>query len=423
MFRNIADIKKEVAVLDIGTRTVCAAILKREKNERSNASLGLLGETRVLGVGYQLAKGMKVGVINDFESLEEAILGAVASAEKEAERTIKSVFVSIPTWAIESHAVESSTSIGQIPVDEIHLSSLLNFDTSECIDEHEEIIHTFPISYSVDGNSGIKEPRGTVGDKLSATFHVLTVPSLFLKNIRNCLNRNNIEVLGFIDSTYASALVTTLSEEISSGVTIVDIGGATTSVACLYDGVPLYFGYVPLGGQSITDDISKVLRITRASAERLKILHGVSGNVIGDEQVLVTRVDEYGEEHAQNISKKMLDAIISARLEEILDKVQEHIYNCGADKVMYQSIVLTGGGSQLSGLSEFIRLKKYFSDVSVRLGKPIGVTGSHDFVRTQAFASTAGTALYCLGEFVGKNFQNKEKSIWQRLMVWFKRGI
>ena len=387
MFRNIVDIKKEVAVLDIGTSTVCAAIMKREKSEHSNTSLGLLGETRVLGVGYQLAKGMKVGVINDFESLEEAILGAVASAEKEAERTIKSVFVSIPTWAIESHAVESSTSIGQIPVDEIHLSSLLNFDTSEYIDEHKEIIHTFPISYSVDGNSGIKDPRGTVGNKLSATFHVLTAPSLFLKNIRNCLNRNNIEVLGFINSTYAS------------------------------------IGYIPLGGQSITDDISKVLRITRASAERLKILHGVSGNITGDEQVLVTRVDEYGEEHAQNISRKMLDAIISARLEEILDKVQEHIYNCGADKVMYQSIVLTGGGSQLSGLSEFIRLKKYFSDVSVRLGKPIGVTGSHDFVRTQAFASTAGTALYCLGEFAGKNFQDKGKSIWQRLMIWFKRGV
>ena len=119
----------------------------------------------------------------------------------------------------------------------------------------------------------------------------------------------------------------------------------------------------------------------------------------------------------------MLDAIISARLEEILDKVQELIYNCGADRVMYQSIVITGGGSQLSGLSEFIRLNRYFSDVSVRLGKPIGVTGSHDFVRTQAFASTAGTALCCLDEFSGKNFQNNEKSIWQRLMVWFKRGV
>ena len=423
MFRKIVDIKKEVAVLDLGTNTICAAIIRGERKEQDDVSFGLGGEMRVLGVGYQLSKGIKNGTITNLEELEESMLGAIASAEDEAEKSIKSVFVALPPWAMQSHAVETSMDIGQLPVDEIHLSTLLNFDTSKYIDEHREVVHIFPVSYSIDDNSGIQDPIGMVGEKLSAILHVVSAPSSLLKNIRNCLNRNNIEVSGFIDSTYASVLSTALNEEVLSGVTVVDMGGTTTSIACMHDGILLYLGLIPLGSQNITNDIATVLRTTKSSAERLKILYGVSESSVDEESILVSRVDEYGEEHVQNISKGMLDSIISARLEEILDKTQDHIYNCGADKVLYQTIVITGGGSRLSGLNEFIKSKKYFSDVAVRLGKPIGTTGSHDFVKSPSFSTAAGTALYCLGEFSGKSLQNDEKSLWQRLMIWFKRGV
>ncbi len=423
MFKNIGDIKREVAVLDLGTDTVCAAIVRNEQKEHTDTTLGIGNGLRVLGVGYQLSKGMKYGTITDLEDLEESMIGAIASAEEEAQKSIKSVFVALPPWALMSHAVEASMDIGQLPVDEVHLTSLMNFDTSKYIDKNREVIHIFPVSYSVDEISGIKDPIGMVGGKLSTIFHVITAPTSFLTNIANCLNRNNIEISGFITSTYASVLSVALNEEIASGATFVDIGGSTTSIACMHDGVLLYLGTIPVGSQSITNDIAMVLRTTKSSAERLKILYGVSGSSADEEPILVSRIDEYGEEHVQNISKGMLDSIISARLEEILDKVQDHILNCGADRILYQRIVITGGGSRLSGLSEFIRSKKYFSDLSVRLGKPIGVVGSHDFVKSPSFASPAGAAIYCLDEFSGKNLQNDKKSLWQRLMVWIKRGV
>ena len=423
MFKKIVDIKKEVAVLDLGTDTICAAVVKNEPKDKADTSLGIGNGLRVLGVGYQLSKGMKYGTITNLEDLEESMIGAIASAEAEAQRSIKSVFIALPPWVLGSHAVEASIEIGQLPVDEIHLSSLTNFDTSKYIDENQEVVHIFPVSYSVDEISGVKDPIGMVGDKLSAVFHVISAPSSFLKNITSCLNRNNIEVSGFIASTYASVLSVVLNEEASSGITLVDIGGVTTSIACMHDGILLYLGTIPVGSQAITNDIAMVLRTTKSSAERLKILYGVSGSSVDEEPILVSRIDEYGEEHVQNISKGMLDSIISARLEEILDKVREHILSCGADKLLYQRIVITGGGSRLSGLNEFMRAKRYFADVSVRLGKPIGTTGSHDFVKSPSFASAAGAANYCLGEFSGKNLQNDSKSLWQRLMVWFKRGI
>lgn len=420
---NVAIKKREVAVLDIGTNAICSGIIECEAHSKDSVSPGISGKMRALGVGNQLAKGIELGTIKNFEELEDSMLGAIASAENEAGRTIKSVLVAIPTWITQSHATETSLEVGQIPIDEVHISSLQKFDTSGYIDDSREIIHTFPISYTVDDIQEIREPQGLIGDKLSAMFHLISAPRLFLKNIKNCLNRNNIDVSGFISSTYASAISVVSSEEISSGVTVIDIGGASTSIACLKDGVLLYLDYIPLGGQNITNDIALVLKTTRTNAERMKRLYGVAVDSIGDEQILVTKIDDYGEEHAQNISHKELDLIISARLEEILDRAQEHIYTRIFDKILLQSIVITGGGSQLSGLIEFVRSKRYFSDTRVRLGKPIGITGSHDFVKSQSFASVAGAALYCFDEFVGKNLKNDERSLWQKLMIWFKRGI
>jgi hypothetical protein len=77
----------------------------------------------------------------------------------------------------------------------------------------------------------------------------------------------------------------------------------------------------------------------------------------------------------------------------------------------------------LSGLSEFIRARKYFSEMTVRLGKPIGTTGSHDFVKTASFASTAGTAICCLGDLPHKMLIQADKSLWQRILIWFRRGV
>ncbi len=186
---------------------------------------------------------------------------------------------------------------------------------------------------------------------------------------------------------------------------------------------------IPVGSQNITNDIAIVLRTTQSHAERLKILYGVGNSDASsrnEEQCLVPRVDEYGEEHIQNISKSMLDSIIDSRLDEIIELIQNRIKKCGANILITQRIVITGGGSRLSGLNEFIKSKRYFNESSVRLGKPICTTGSHDFVKTSSFATCAGTVLYCLGRFFSSNFMrvsNQKKSFKQKIITWFRRGI
>ncbi|MDR1475897.1 MAG: cell division protein FtsA [Holosporales bacterium] len=427
LFRKIIDIRKEVAVLDLGTDTTCAAIAKIERKD-SDALSGFGKGIRILGIGYQLTKGIKRGAITNLEDLEDSLIGSILTAEKEAQKNVKSVFVSIPSWAIVSRAIDNSIEIGQVPVDDVHVNSLMNFDCSRSSDPTMEMIHIFPISYSIDENDGIHAPLGMVGEILSGTFHVMYAKSSLLQNIKNCLSRNNIDVEGFICSTYASVLSVLLEDETISGVTLIDIGGTTTSICCINDGTVLYLGTIPVGSQNVTNDIAMVLRTSKSNAERLKILYGVSAENphYEEEQILVSRIDEYGEEHIQNISKGMLNSIIAARFEEMLESVEKHIETCGADKLLYQRIVITGGGSRISGLTGLIRSRRYFNGLSVRLGKPVGTIGSHDFVQTASFATAAGAAMYCLGELQGISSIRQslyKKSFRQKLITWFKRGV
>lgn len=427
MLDKVIDTRKDVAVLDIGTSKVCCAIAKKESKNHFPDSLDESKNIRILGIGSRLARGIKKYSITNLENLEESILGAVSAAEKDAQKSIKSLIVSLPSWAVESINISTSTDLGQIPVDDIHIGTLLNFDKLQYMDESQTIIHVVPVSYSIDETTNIQDPIGMIGNKLSAELHVVAASSTFIKNLKNCLSRNNIEVEEFISSTYASGLSVLLNEELSSGVTLIDFGGATTSIALFRDGVFLHIENIPVGSHHITNDLAVILRTTQSHAERLKILYGVgTADMVGgnEEQCLVPRIDEYGEEHIQNISRSMLDSIIVSRLDEIIELVQKAIKKCGAGTSLTQRIVITGGGSRLSGLHEFIKCNGYFNNSSVRLGKPVSTIGSDDFVKTASFATCAGASLYYFNMRSNNAVMSgAKKSLKQKIITWFRRGI
>ena len=81
--------KKEISVIDLGTNTIRVALAKCEEIKSSN-------NVKILGLGYQMAKGLTYGTLTNIEELESVLLGALAKAEKEAQKHIKHVIISLP---------------------------------------------------------------------------------------------------------------------------------------------------------------------------------------------------------------------------------------------------------------------------------------------------------------------------------------
>src|SRR4051812_1991196 len=84
-----------IAVLDIGTSKIACLIAQSDS----------AGEIRVTGIGHQLSKGIRSGIITDFAEAETSIATAVHAAEQMAGETVETVLVSLSGGNLTSRNV------------------------------------------------------------------------------------------------------------------------------------------------------------------------------------------------------------------------------------------------------------------------------------------------------------------------------
>ena len=100
---------------------------------------------------------------------------------------------------------------------------------------------------------------------------------------------------------------------------------------------------------------------------------------------------EEGDVPPNHVPRSALIGIIQPRIEEILEHVRSKLDGGTGQGKAARRIVLTGGGSQLSGIRDLVHM---ILDRPVRIGKPGRLTGLPDAVSGPAFATTAGMLVY-----------------------------
>jgi cell division protein FtsA len=230
----------------------------------------------------------------------------------------------------------------------------------------EEIITVLPQEYIVDNEQGIKDPIGMAGVRLEANFHLITGHVANVTNIRKCVERADLSIDEIILEPLASADAVLSAEEKEAGVVLVDIGGGTTDVAIFYEGIIRHTAVIPFGGNIITEDIKTGCRIMQRHAEALKVKFGSALVSESKEHELVCIPGLRGRE-PKEIRLSTLAGIIQARMEEIIELVQNEIRNSGYENKIIGGIVVTGGGSQLKHLPQLI---EYITGMDARIGYP-----------------------------------------------------
>jgi cell division protein FtsA len=188
---------------------------------------------------------------------------------------------------------------------------------------------------------------------------------------------------------FAAGLAVLVEDEMDLGVTVIDMGGGTTSLAVFYDGSVVFTDSVPVGGVHVTQDIARGLGTAQGHAERIKTVDGSAFAGPSDAREMI-EVPPIGEEDAGQdvqVARSALVAIIRPRLEEILEMVRGRLQASGFEKLAGRRAVLIGGASQLQGLRE---LAAHVLDKRVRLGRVIRVRGLPDTHAGPAFATCAG---------------------------------
>jgi len=413
-----------VTVLDIGTSKVCCLVGKTTVLPDWAEGGGEAVQFDVLGFGHTRAEGLKAGMVTHLDTAEQCIRDAVDAAERMAGVVVEDVHLSVTAGRLKSDSFSAGVGLPSGSVREDDVQRLLAGGRQYAARDRRTVIHALPTNFRLDDNGGIAEPRGMCGERLSVDLHTVTADEAATRNLMLCVERCHLGVANLVAAPYASALSVVTPDEAKLGVANIDFGAGTTTLSIIADGHFLHADAIALGGNGVTIDIARTLGAPMEHAERLKTLHGSAFATLSDEREIITYpcVSGIAQGNINQITKAQLACVIRPRVEEILDLMRHRLAASGFPAEVAQHLVLTGGGSQLTGIVE---LASNMFGRPARLGRPRVMTGLPPAAAAPDFSAAIGLLLHWargdekLGTQTGQRFLRTGTGYFARVGEWF----
>ncbi len=367
--------------IDIGTTKVTTLIGKMEKNTLT-----------IMGYGFAACKGIKKGLVIDINEATRSILNSVEKAEKSTKLFIDDAYVGVTGKHIsfvnnlsEIDINPSSNIIRKSDVDRlIAKANKIN------ISSESEIIHTLIKQFVIDDEKGIVDPVGLSANKLGVELLAIYGSVSLLNNVINSMKAAKIGVEDIILEALASSEAVLTSEEKESGVIVLDIGGGTTDVAVYKDNKMIFTYCLPVGGNLITNDISVGLNITFLKAEEIKKKFANVDDNFYENLNKINIKDIKIDKNKATLNIRLYN-IVNSRVKELLVLVREKIQDHGFMHSAPCGLVITGGTSQLKGISA--QANSIFG-MPVRLGVPHEVEGPAAVINNPIYSTGVGLLKY-----------------------------
>lgn len=382
-----------VSVLDMGSSKTCCLIARLVPREESQVLPGRTHQVHVLGVGHQRSRGIKSGVVVDLEAAEHAVRAAVDTAERHAGVTVESLIVSVSSGRLVSEAFTADIALSGHRVEEDDIARVLRAGAEHALAPERSVMHSIPIGFSLDGERGVYDARGMIGEKLGVSMHVVTAENAPIRNLELAVNRAHLSVEAAVAAPYASGLATLVDDEAQMGCACIDMGGGTTTLSVFVEGRFVFCDAIAIGGNHVTMDVARGLSTRLDDAEKLKILHGstLGGGAGAEELLFVPQMGEDERDLPNQVARSQLTRIVRPRVEETLEMIRDRLNRSGFAGAVGKRVVLTGGASQLNGMAE---LARRILGRNVRLGRPMGVARMPEAGKGPAFATAVGLLIY-----------------------------
>ena len=368
-----------IGALDLGSSKIACLIFETGRGG---------GGARILGVGHQRSRGLKSGTVVDANAAELAIRAAVAQAERAASVTLSDVYVAITCGRLASVSFAAHGQITGVAIREGDIARVFDGARAYAEQNNRVLVHMNRKAFRLDGVIGGDDPRGMAAAKLSADMHAVTADEGAIRNVLHVVERCHLSEAGLVAAPYASALAVTSEDERRLGVTVIDMGGGTTTVACFSEEQFRHCEVLATGGHHLTFDIAQNLRAPLAEAERIKALYASMVNAksdVSDRFFYAATGESDGE--LRQLTRAQLADVVGLRIECLLQEVGSRVRAAGLDG---HPVVLTGGASQLAGLAASA---SRFFEAPVRLGRPQSLPGLVAGADNPAFAAAVGLGL------------------------------
>jgi cell division protein FtsA len=348
--------------LDLGTANIRAIVAEMDGQ----------GTAEIIGVGQSLSRGIVDGVVIDIADASQCMAGALDQARISSGTEIHQVVIGVSGRHFASLNSRGTAAITrtsrQISRDDLFRAR----DQARIIvlPPDREIIHCIPRFYRVDGQEGVRSPIGMFGSRLEMEAHLVTGAATHVQNAIQALRLAGYSTRAVVLAGIAAAESVLSPIERRSGSVSINIGAGTTDLCIFLGDNIVYSSVLNFGGASLTGDIADLLQLTFEAAEQVK-------------KSLESALPPGDKDNKQRI--------VDCRVDELIHLVRCEIIKSGYYKLLPSGVIISGGGSRLSGLVESF---KAALDVPVRLGETISsVKIPNESVQTE-YATAVGLALY-----------------------------
>lgn len=315
--------------IDVGTYQIKVVVAK-DTPENSNTL------PQIIGTGFAESRGLRNGYIVNEQDATRSIQSAIFQAEKNAGVPIKRAYLSI-----SSVGVDEIFAHGEIITSRTD-SEVINTDTEKVMQDSEDriiehipnrkILHDVPLSFTLDGERVLGRPNGRKGTKLEVDALFVTVIEQHVTDLINAVEATGVVVEDVIASPLAVSFVALSKAQKRAGCVIANIGAETLALTVFENSLPLSVKVFPVGSNDITNDIALGMKIPLEEAEKIK--RGSSSSY----------------------SKRKLDEIINSRLADMFELIDTHLKKIKRDGLLPAGVIITGGGSNLSGIEDVAKV-------------------------------------------------------------------
>lgn len=319
-----------IAIVDIGSSSITTLVGER----------GVNGTFRILGKGSADYAGFADGAFIEPKELKFAIGLSVSNAEISSGIKINEVFVGVPGEFSSVVTKEVSINFHKrkkiSPVDIEQLFYVGNdyrkHPTHSCINESA-------IYFSLDSASRLIDPVGMSSSSLKGLVSYVIAENNFLDFVTDTIEDIGIRKIFFLSSVLAESLYLFDPTLRDRYVLFVDCGYITTNVALVRGDGLLFMNSFSLGGGYVTADLSEVVKINFASAERLKRKLDLSWNP-KEKDTYEIQLGDY----ISPVDASLANSVAEDRILMIAEYIAKCMDRCEFDFPEYIPVYLTGGG-------------------------------------------------------------------------------
>lgn len=337
------------------------------------------GRYNLLAASTVKSKGIKKGLITDFNDAKSCIKKCFDQVESMLGFKIKKVIAIIPSYFSEFSMIKGETLVEERVTSEDIVSVLQKGMVK--LDNSKEMVTIMPVDFILD--NGISYyPLGKETKSLKTRAILATAPRKNIYSVVNVLNSINVDVIdislgaiGDINAFMDDNVKNTISA-------VVNIGSEKTEVSLYNKGIIVKHSVINIGSKNIDHDIAYMYKLSMETAKDLKEKYALitrNSSSLNDMKEVKNKDLEL-----VKINQYELSEVVLSRIDEMFNLINQELNILTSHKP--NIIFVTGGITNMINFHQICREK---------LGN-CAIIGSVNLIglRNNKFSSAIGNIIY-----------------------------